>query len=123
MTFKTKKTSMQISTWIDAHHRQNLYGYAIGEETSKTGYHHFHIYILWMRKTKLTMRELDAIGGIHGHYKPIRVTPMKALAYCTKDGKNIFGGPCGQALKAQAKAARAREAEKLFLTAMYGNLS
>lgn len=64
----------------------DLVGACVGEEISEGGYHHFHVYAESARKRIWTTEELDYFGGLHGHYKPIRETYERALAYCLKDG-------------------------------------
>lgn len=75
---------------------RSLYGCAVGleayDDPKKQYAEHFHIYIQTTRKFKWGLNDLDSIAGTHGHYKPVRLTPGKALAYTVKDNNYVKHG-------------------------------
>lgn len=49
--------------------------------------YHFHVFIEFTSKRKVSGKVFDSFNaGVHGHYKPVRSTIYKAMAYCAKDG-------------------------------------
>lgn len=62
------------------------------ERYSNSSKTHFHALVFNGVKKRWTMKELDAAGGIHGHYQRITHTEGKAIAYCAKDN-NFFAWP------------------------------
>lgn len=66
-----------------------LFGALVAEEHYANGLKHFHVWIKSKHVRLWTMKELDYIGGTHGHYLPVRQTPLKNLEYCMKEGNYI----------------------------------
>ena len=66
-----------------------LVGAVVAEEKYQNGLTHFHVWIKTHNKRKYTMKELDSYGGCHGHYQPVRQTPLKNLAYVIKDNNYV----------------------------------
>lgn len=64
----------------------HLFGAAVAAEKYKKGDNHFHVFLATTKPPSLGMTELDTIGGVHGNYMPVKITPKKALAYVIKDG-------------------------------------
>lgn len=59
----------------------------VSQELYQNGGKHFHVFIDTCHINKSwTLKELDAFGGVHGHYSPIRKTVKKVIAYVVKDG-------------------------------------
>lgn len=55
------------------------------ERYPQSGKFHYHAHIVFDVRVVLRMSQLDELGGIHGHYQPIRSTPLVQLKYCIKD--------------------------------------
>lgn len=66
------------------------FGIVVSEEKYQNGTHHFHVFMLFGSPKTFNMKQLDSIGGTHGHYMPINKTPKRALAYVVKDGNYVF---------------------------------
>lgn len=60
----------------------------VSKETYKHGGFHWHVVISTTNR-RWTIKELDAIGGTHGHYKAITTTLNKAIAYVAKDNNFV----------------------------------
>lgn len=63
-----------------------IFGAVVAKELYRNGTAHFHVYIETLKPVEWTMQQLDAIGGVHGNYKPLNQTPKRALAYVIKNG-------------------------------------
>lgn len=67
-----------------------LFGAAVAQEKYSNGKIHYHVWIKSKAKRYWTMKTLDYLGGTHGHYMPVRSTPLKNLAYILKDNDFVI---------------------------------
>lgn len=88
LTYPSKRTPGDILDDIKTY--PNVVMAIVATETYATGGKHYHVYVETLVKTRWTMRQLDSIGGVHGHYKRVELTPRKVIAYCVKDNDYMY---------------------------------
>lgn len=84
------KAVIQRNARMLALSKSSIIGICVSKERYLNGDPHYHVYLEVKDKSKWDIKELDLIGGIHGHYKAIRQTPDRALAYVVKDRNFYF---------------------------------